>query len=195
VCAGLCRSARAWQWLRILSHAAVVLRAPRYGCQVLLLATPAVLCFGLALLRATAWRSLVIPASSICVTLLCADGTGVAYAIASSRSLIPGYFPALRSAPRKARSRSISSSAAVIVTRVLARSGPRVRAPRKPGTANYALFLDLSPTRCPPCARGCSEADIPLERSPRKSPACSRPGEKVPVDGVVLEGKRRSTSR
>src|SRR5204863_7016678 len=78
--------------------------------------------------------------------------------------------------------------AAVIVTLVLLGQVLELRARTQTGAAIRAL-LDLAPTRARLVRDDGSEADIPLEEVQLGNCLRVRPGEKVPVDGVVLEGK------
>ncbi len=87
-----------------------------------------------------------------------------------------------------ARRRSISKSAAVIVTLVLLGQVLELRARSQTGGAIRAL-LDLAPKQARLIRDDGSEEDVPLENVTTGDRLRVRPGEKVPVDGVVLEGR------
>jgi Cu+-exporting ATPase len=113
-------------------------------------------------------------------------GTGVAYVYSVVAILLPGLFPAsFRSATGQVE--LYFEAAAVIVTLVLAGQVMELRARAKTGEAIKAL-LGLAPKtarRLTPCGH---ERDVPLESLNVGDQIRVRPGEKVPVDGIVLEG-------
>ena len=78
-------------------------------------------------------------------------------------------------------------AAAVIVTLVLLGQVLELRARGRTGAAIRKL-LDLAPKLARRIATGDSEADVPLEEIRVGDRLRVRPGEKVPVDGVVLDG-------
>ena len=78
-------------------------------------------------------------------------------------------------------------AAAVIVTLVLLGQVLELRARSRTGAALRAL-LGLAPKTARHLAQDGSEADVPLESVVVGDRLRIRPGEKVPVDGVVLEG-------
>jgi Cu+-exporting ATPase len=118
---------------------------------------------------------------------LIALGTGVAYAYSLVAALMPGIFPPSFRTP-EGEVPVYFEPAAVIVTLVLLGQVLELRARTQTGTAIRAL-LDLAPTRARLVGEDGSEADIPLEEVQPGNRLRVRPGEKVPVDGVVLEGK------
>ncbi|HEY2228696.1 MAG TPA: copper-translocating P-type ATPase, partial [Xanthobacteraceae bacterium] len=79
-------------------------------------------------------------------------------------------------------------AAAVIVTLVLLGQVLELRARSQTGSAIRAL-LDLAPKRARRLSADGTEEDIPLEEVIPGDRLRVRPGEKVPVDGVVLEGR------
>jgi len=148
----------------------------------LALATPVVLWCGWPFFQ-RGWASIVNRSSNM-FTLIAA-GTGVAYLYSLIATVAPGVFPA--------SSRDMDGSppvyfeaAAAIVTLVLLGQVLELRARSRTGAAIRAL-LDLSPKTARLLVNG-KEEDIPLARVEAGDRLLVRPGEKVPVDGVVLEG-------
>ena len=78
-------------------------------------------------------------------------------------------------------------AAAAIVTLVLLGQVLELRARSQTSSAIRAL-LDLSPKTARLISESGSERDIPLEQVKPGDRLRVRPGEKIPVDGVVLEG-------
>src|SRR3984893_12207575 len=150
----------------------------------LVLATPAVLWGGWPFFE-RGWRSLV--SRRLNMFTLIALGTGVAYAYSLVAALMPGMFPPSFRTP-EGEVPVYFEPAAVIVTLVLLGQVLALRARTQTGTAIRAL-LDLAPTRARLVRDDGTETDIPLEEVQPGNRLRVRPGEKVPVDGVVLEGK------
>ena len=130
------------------------------------------------------WQSLVNRHPNM-FTLI-ALGTGVAYAYSVVALFFPGLFPA----SFRGSSGAVDlyfEAAAVIVTLVLMGQVLELRARSKTGEAIKAL-LGLAPKtarRLTPCGH---EKDVTLDQLKEGDKLRIRPGEKVPVDGVVLEG-------
>ena len=150
----------------------------------LVLATPAVLWGGWPFFE-RGWRSLV--SRRLNMFTLIALGTGVAYGYSLVAALMPGIFPPSFRTP-EGEVPVYFEPAAVIVTLVLLGQVLELRARTQTGTAIRAL-LDLAPTRARLVRDDGAETDIPLEEVHPGNRLRVRPGEKVPVDGVVLEGK------
>jgi Cu+-exporting ATPase len=135
------------------------------------LATPVVL-WGGAPFFARAWSS--IRSLRLNMFTLIGLGTGIAY-LDSVASLaiptLPAYFEA----------------AAVIVTLVLLGQVLELKARARTGNAIRAL-LDLAPKTARRIARDGGEADVPLAEVKPADLLRVRPGEKVPVDGIVEDG-------
>ena len=130
------------------------------------------------------WRSLK-PWSPNMYTLI-ALGTGVAWLYSAVAFLLPELFPAgMRD--MHGRVGVYFESAAVIVTLVTMGDWLELRARRRTGSAIRAL-LDLAPKTARRIGADGSEADVPLEHVHAGDRLRVRPGEKVPVDGVVLDG-------
>jgi P-type Cu+ transporter len=148
------------------------------------LATPAVLWGGWPFFE-RGWRSIV--SRRLNMFTLIALGTGVAYAYSLVAAPMPGIFPPSFRTP-EGEVPVYFEPAAVIVTLVLLGQVLELRARTQTGAAIRAL-LDLAPTRARLVRDDGTETDIPLEEVQPGNRLRVRPGEKVPVDGVVLEGK------
>jgi Cu+-exporting ATPase len=117
---------------------------------------------------------------------LIAMGVGTAYLY----SLVATFFPQLFPHSFADHSGWIAvyyEAAAVIVTLVLLGQVLELRARTQTGAAIKAL-LGLAPNSARIVAENGTEQDVPLESIVPGNRLRVRPGEKVPVDGVVLEG-------
>ncbi len=114
-------------------------------------------------------------------------GVGVSWVDSVIALLAPSLFPA---AFRDAHGQVglYFEAAAVIVTLVLLGEWLELRARNRTSDAVRAL-LRLAPKNARRIADDGSEQDVPLEQVARGDRLRIRPGEKVPVDGVVLEGR------
>ncbi len=149
----------------------------------LLLATPVVLWGGWPFFQ-RGWAS-VVNRSTNMFTLI-AMGTGVAYVYSVVATVFPQIFPAsFRSMGD--RPDVYFEAAAAIATLVLLGQVLELRARSQTSSAIRAL-LDLSPKMARLISKDASERDIPLEDVKPGDRLRVRPGEKIPVDGVVLEG-------
>ena len=117
---------------------------------------------------------------------LIALGTGIAYGYSLVAALLPGIFPASFRMP-DGTVPVYFEPAAVIVTLVLLGQVLELRARAQTGGAIRAL-LDLAPKTARIIGDDGREGDIPLEEVVPGNRLRVRPGEKVPVDGVVLDG-------
>jgi Cu+-exporting ATPase len=150
----------------------------------MILATPVVLWGGRPFF-ARAWRSLVT--RRLNMFTLIGLGVAVAYTYSVVATLAPRLFPiAFRGeggvvAP-------YFEAAAVIVTLVLLGQVLEVRARSRTGAAIRAL-LGLAPKTARRIGSGGEESDVPLDEVGVGDALRVRPGEKVPVDGVVVEGR------
>jgi Cu+-exporting ATPase len=113
-------------------------------------------------------------------------GTGIAWLYSLAAVLAPGLFPASFRGHDGEVGRYFES-AAVIVTLVLMGQVLELRARQRTSGAIKAL-LGLAPTTARRLGPDGSEADVPLEAVRPGDRLRVRPGEKVPVDGIVLEG-------
>ena len=149
----------------------------------LALATPVVLWGGAPFFR-RGWESVVN--RSLNMFTLIALGTGVAYLYSLAAALAPGIFPAsFRTSGGGVP--LYFEAAAVITTLVLLGQVLELRARSQTSGAIRAL-LDLAPKRARLVRDDGSDADIALEAVMPGQRLRVRPGEKVPVDGVVLDG-------
>jgi Cu+-exporting ATPase len=148
----------------------------------LVLATPVVLWGGWPFFE-RGWTSLVNRSTNM-FTLI-AMGTGVAYVYSLVATLVPAIFPpSFRE--MSGRPAVYFEAAAAIVTLVLLGQVLELRARSQTGAAIRAL-LDLTP-RTARLLRNGAEVDVPLDQVKVGDSLRVRPGEKIPVDGIVLEG-------
>jgi Cu+-exporting ATPase len=149
----------------------------------LLLSTPVVLWGGWPFF-ARGWQSLVN--RSLNMFTLIALGVGVAYGYSTVAVLFPALFPA---AFRDAHGAVAVyfEAAAVIVTLVLLGQVLELRARQRTGTAIKAL-LGLAPKTARRIDADGNDEDMPLDRINPGDRLRVRPGEKIPVDGIVREG-------
>jgi len=156
---------RAWVWLELV------------------LTTPAVLWAG-SFFFTRAWRSLVT--RHLNMFTLIGLGVGVAYAYSLIAALAPGLFPpAFRGhhgLPEVYFEAAAAITALVILGQVL-----ELRARSRTGAAIKAL-LGLAPKTARRLDADGGEHDVPLDQVQVGDRLRVRPGEKVPVDGLVLEG-------
>ncbi len=113
-------------------------------------------------------------------------GTGVAYAYSLFATLFPSALPT-QFLGRGGAAEVYYEAAASIVVLVLLGQVLELRARSRTGAAIRAL-LDLSPKMARKIADDGAEADIPLGSVQPGDRLRVRPGEKVPVDGVVIDG-------
>ncbi len=149
----------------------------------LALATPVVLWGGWPFFQ-RGWAS-VVNRSPNMFTLI-AIGTGVAYLYSLVAILAPGVFPQEFRAADGAVA-VYFEAAAVMVTLVLLGQVLELRARGQTNEALRAL-LDLAPAMARRISDDGHEEDVPLAEVHPGDRLRVRPGEKVPVDGVVLEG-------
>ncbi|HEX5454776.1 MAG TPA: heavy metal translocating P-type ATPase [Stellaceae bacterium] len=149
----------------------------------LALATPVVVWAGAPFFR-RGWGSLV--SRHLNMFTLIALGTGAAYLYSLAAVFAPGVFPAGFRSPEGGLS-VYFESAAVIVTLVLLGQMLELRARAQTSSAIRGL-LDLAPKQARRLADDGGERDVPLESVIPGDRLRVRPGEKVPVDGVVLDG-------
>jgi Cu+-exporting ATPase len=151
----------------------------------LLLATPVVLWAGWPFFERAA-RS--IATRRLNMFTLIGLGVGVAYLDSVVATLLPGAFPA-SFRDEGGRVGVYFEAAAGIVTLVLVGQVLELRARARTGSALRAL-LDLAPKQARRLrADGQGEEDVDLAAIGVGDRLRVRPGEKVPVDGVVLEGE------
>jgi Cu+-exporting ATPase len=150
----------------------------------LVLATPVVLWAGWPFF-VRGWQSLV--SRNLNMFTLIAMGTGVAWLYSMVATIAPGIFPQAFRGPDGAVA-VYFEAAAVITVLVLLGQVLELRAREQTSGAIKAL-LDLAPkTARRVCADG-SDEDVTLDAVNVGDRLRVRPGEKVPVDGVLLEGR------
>ncbi|HEX4139641.1 MAG TPA: copper-translocating P-type ATPase, partial [Candidatus Methylacidiphilales bacterium] len=116
---------------------------------------------------------------------LIALGTGAAYIYSLAATIFPGAFPA--SFREHGAVPVYFESAAVITVLVALGQVLELKARAATGGAIRAL-LQLAPQTARRVADDGTETDVPLEQVRAGDRLRVRPGEKIPVDGVVLEG-------
>ncbi len=150
----------------------------------LVLGTPVVLWCGWPLL-VRGWRSVLN--RSLNMFTLIAMGIGVSWIYSVIAVLFPGIFPA--SFRDKSGTVGVYFEAAAVITAlVLLGQVLELRARRSTSGAIRAL-LGLAAKTARLIGDDKTERDIPLEQVQIGNHLRVRPGEKVPVDGTVLEGK------
>jgi Cu+-exporting ATPase len=149
-----------------------------------LLSTPVVLWCGWPFFR-RAWASLVNRSPNM-FTLI-GIGVGTAYSYSVVATLAPNIFPE----SFRGHGGEVGvyfEAAAVITTLVLLGQVLELRARSKTSGAIRAL-LGLAPKTARRVNADGSERDVPLDRVKRGDLLRVRPGEKIPVDGVVVDGQ------
>jgi Cu+-exporting ATPase len=148
------------------------------------LATPVVLWGGLPFFE-RGWASIVN--RSLNMFTLIAIGTGAAYIYSLFGVLAPGLFPVSFRDP-SGRLGLYFEPAAVITVLVLLGQVLELRARSQTSSAIKAL-LGLAPKTARRVAADGSETDVDLADIQVGDRVRVRPGEKVPIDGVVMEGR------
>jgi P-type Cu+ transporter len=149
----------------------------------LILATPVVLWGGWPFF-VRGWQSIVN--RSLNMFTLIGLGVAVAYGYSIVAALAPGIFPpSFRDASGQVG--VYFEAAAAITTLVLLGQVLELRARSRTGAAIRAL-LGLAPKTARLIGEDGSEEDAPLEQVQPGARLRVRPGEKIPVDGIVLEG-------
>ena len=149
----------------------------------LVLATPVVLWGGWRFFE-RGWASIIN--RSLNMFTLIAIGTGVAWLYSMVAALAPDNFPA-SFRDEQGRVAMYFEAAAVITTLVLLGQVLELRARSRTSSAIKAL-LGLAPKTARIVRDNGREEDVPLQDVKPGDKIRVRPGEKVPVDGVVLEG-------
>ena len=150
----------------------------------LILATPVVLWGGWPFF-VRGWASVIH--RSLNMFTLIAIGTGVAYGFSIIATFIPRIFPeSLRT--HDGAVPVYFEAAAVITALVLLGQVLELRARSRTGSAIRAL-LGLAPKQARILRNDGREEDISLDQVKVEDILRVRPGEKVPVDGVVVEGR------
>ncbi len=150
----------------------------------LVLATPVVLWAGWPFFE-RAWASL--QTRNLNMFTLIAMGTGVAWVYSIVGTLLPGVFPATM----RAHDGSVAvyfEAAAVITVLVLLGQVLELKAREQTSGAIRAL-LDLSPKMARRIRPDSSDEDVSLDQVIAGDRLRVRPGERVPVDGEILDGR------
>ncbi|EJN00065.1 heavy metal translocating P-type ATPase [Phyllobacterium sp. YR531] len=148
------------------------------------LATPVVVWAAIPFFE-RAWSSFIHRSPNMWT--LIAIGVGAAYAFSVVATLLPDIFP--HSFRMHGGSVPVYfEAAAVIVTLVFLGQILELKARERTGSAIRAL-LDLAPKTARRVAADGTENDVPLEEVIVGDRLRVRPGESVPVDGVVVEGR------
>ena len=159
-------------------------RALRGGIWLqLVLTTPVVLWGGWPFFQ-RGWASIVN--RSLNMFTLIAVGTGTAYAYSIIAALFPNALPESFFG-HHGKPEVYFEAAAVIITLVLLGQVLELRARGRTGSAIRAL-LGLAPKTARIVENG-SERDVPLDQVRPGDRLRVRPGEKIPVDGTILEGE------
>ncbi|HEY7302658.1 MAG TPA: heavy metal translocating P-type ATPase [Bryobacteraceae bacterium] len=148
------------------------------------LATPVVLWGGWPFFD-RGWRSVV--SRNLNMFTLIAMGTGAAYLYSVVAVLVPWAFPAAFRDPHSGALALYFEPAAVIVTLVLLGQVLELRARSQTSSAIRTL-LTLAPKFARLIQANGREEDVPLKHVKPGDRLRIRPGEKVPVDGIVREG-------
>jgi Cu+-exporting ATPase len=148
------------------------------------LATPVVLWAAIPFFR-RGWDSILNRSPNMWT--LISIGVGAAYAYSVVATLFPDIFPH----SFRGHGGSVSvyfEAAAVIVALVFLGQVLELRARERTGSAIRAL-LDLAPKTARRIEADGSERDVPLDEVKASDRLRVRPGDSVPVDGVVVEGR------
>ena len=122
------------------------------------------------------WDGIKAKASNM--DTLIAIGTSAAYLYSAIVTIAPGYFPF----------KSVYfESAAIIITLILIGRLLETRTKEKASDAVRKL-LDLQPRMTKVMREGGEEVEIPVEQVQEGEVMIIRPGERIPTDGIVIEG-------
>ncbi|WP_245884276.1 heavy metal translocating P-type ATPase [Hartmannibacter diazotrophicus] len=157
----------------------------RYAVWIeLILATPVVLWAAIPFFE-RAWASILNRSPNMWT--LIGLGVGAAYAYSVVATLLPSIFPpSFRG--EHGTVPVYFEAAAVIIALVFLGQVLELRARERTGSAIRAL-LDLAPKTARRIAEDGSETDVPLDEVSLGDRLRVRPGDSVPVDGVVIEGR------
>ena len=150
----------------------------------LALATPVVLWAAIPFFK-RAWNSFLNRSPNMWT--LIGIGVGTAYSYSVIATLFPGIFPdAFRG--HAGTVAVYFEAASVIVALVFLGQVLELRARERTGSAIRAL-LDLAPKTARRINKDGTETDVPLEEVQSGDKLRIRPGDSVPVDGLVVEGR------
>jgi Cu+-exporting ATPase len=169
---------------RVQQALRLLIRAISFNWLQLLLATPVVLWCGWPFFQ-RAWASLVNRSPNM-FTLI-ALGVGASYLYSVAATVVPDLFPAGFHEGGNHVMTYFETAAAITVL-VLLGQVLELRARSQTSSAIRKL-LGLAPKTARVIGPGGKEEDLPLELIQVGDLLRVRPGEKVPVDGVVIEGR------
>ncbi len=149
------------------------------------LATPVVLWAGWPFFE-RGWAS--VKTRNLNMFTLISMGTGVAWAYSVVATFWPGLFPGTMRDAHDGAVAVYFEAAAVITTLVLVGQVLELRARERTSGAIRAL-LDLSPKMARRIRADGTDEDVPLEEVAEGDRLRVRPGEHVPVDGEIVEGR------
>ena len=149
----------------------------------LLLATPVVLWAAIPFFH-RGWQSVVNRSPNMWT--LIAIGVGAAYGYSVVATVFPDVFP--HQFRHEGSVPVYFEAAAVIVALVFLGQVLELRARERTGSAIRAL-LDLAPKTARRIAEDGTETDVPLDEVRTGDRLRVRPGDSVPVDGIVVEGR------
>jgi len=132
------------------------------------------------------WQSLMT--RNLNMFTLIAMGTGVAYAYSLVATFVPGIFPQVFRGAHGGAPSTYFEAASVITVLVLMGQVLELRAREATSGAIRAL-LDLAPKTARRVKDDGSDDEVSLDQIHAGDRLRVRPGDKVPVDGVVLEGR------
>ena len=164
-------------------HSVTILAPRAMAWLQLALATPAVLWGGWPFIQ-RGWASL--KNRSLNMFTLIALGTNVAYLYSVVAAIVPEIFPPSFRGP-DGDVPLYFEAASIITALVLLGQVLELRARSQTGSAIRQL-LDLAPKQARRVREDGTEEDIPLDAVVPGVRLRVRPGEKVPVDGIVIEG-------
>lgn len=158
--------------------------SPRLAAWIeFILATPIVLWAGGSFFE-RGWASVKFRSPNM-FTLI-AMGVGVAYGFSAVATVAPRIFPDALRGPHGQPAVYFEAAAAIVVL-VLLGQVLELKARSRTSSAIRAL-LDLSPRMARLMRDDGSEYDVPLEQVKGGDKLRVRPGEKIPTDGIVLDG-------
>jgi P-type Cu+ transporter len=148
-----------------------------------LLATPVVLWGGWPFFQ-RGWQSLLN--RSLNMFTLIALGVGIAWTYSMIAMLFPDIFPA--TVRREGGTVPVYFEAAAVITALVLLGQVLELRARSHTNAAIKMLLGLAPKTARVVGDDGTEQDIPLEQVQPGDKLRVRPGEKIPVDGIVLEG-------
>jgi P-type Cu+ transporter len=170
--------------LEMVGHFVTIVPGAYNGWIQFALASPIVLWGGLPFFE-RGWASVV--SRNLNMFTLIAIGTGVAYLYSVVATVAPGIFPETF----RGHDGSVAvyfEASGVIIVLVLLGQVLELRAREQTGSAVRAL-LDLAPAQAYRLRADGSVEEIPLDQVAQGDRLRVRPGDKIPVDGTVVDGR------